>query len=82
VLQELRDQIGADELHVLPETFALHDRVQISGGSMHGLMAVITQVMPAKERVKVLLDFMGQQTSAEVPFEKLIKEDSPRRRLL
>jgi transcriptional antiterminator RfaH len=82
VLRELQAHIGADELHVLPETFAPNDRVQISGGPMHGLVAVVTQVMPAKERVKVLLDFLGRQTSAEVPFEKLVKEDSPRRRLL
>ena len=82
VLRELREHIGADELHVLPERFAPNDRVQISGGPMHGLTAVVTRVMPAKERVKVLLDFLGQQTSVEVPFDKLVKEDSPRRRLL
>lgn len=82
VLRELREHIGAEELHVLPETFAPNDRVQVSGGPLHGLVAVVTQVMPAKERVRVLLEFLGQQTSVEVPFEKLVKEDSPRRRLL
>jgi transcriptional antiterminator RfaH len=82
VLGELRAHVGAEELHVLPDTFAPNDRVQISGGALHGLEAVVTQVMPAKERVKVLLHFLGQQTTVEVQAASLVKEDAPRRRLL
>jgi transcriptional antiterminator RfaH len=82
VLRELRAHIGAEELHVLPDTFAPNDRVQISGGALHGLEAVVTQVMPAKERVRVLLHFLGQQTTVEVQAAALVKEDAPRRRLL
>lgn len=82
VLDELRARISGDEPHILPDAFAPKDQVQISGGPLHGLMAVVTQVMPAKERVKVLLSFLGRQTSAEVPFEKLVKEEPPRLRLL
>jgi transcription antitermination factor NusG len=49
---------------------------------MHGLSAVITQVMPAKERVKVLLEFLGQQTVVEVGTSAVVKQDGPRERLL
>lgn len=82
VMAELRAQVGAEELHVVPADFAPEDRVQISGGALHGLSAVVTQVMPAKERVKVLLDFLGRQTTVELGADALVKEDGPRSRLL
>ncbi len=82
VVNELRARLGTDELHVIPENFAPDDRVQISGGVMHGLSAVVTQVMPAKERVKVLLEFLGQQTVVEVDARAVVREDGPRAKLL
>ena len=82
VVNELRARLGAKELHVIPENFAPDDRVQISGGVMHGLSAVITQVMPAKERVKVLLEFLGQQTVVEVDARAVVRASGPRERLL
>lgn len=81
-IDELRARIGTEEVHVIPEDFAPDDRVQISGGAMHGLSAVVTQVMPAKERVKVLLNFLGRQTSVEVSASALVREDGPRGKLL
>ena len=81
-IDELRARIGTEEVHLIPEDFAPDDRVQISGGAMHGLCAVVTQVMPAKERVKVLLNFLGRQTSVEVSASALVREDGPRGKLL
>ena len=40
------------------------------------------RVMPAKERVKVLLEFLGQQTVVEVPALTLVRENGPREQLL
>ena len=74
VLEEWRRQTGVDEARVLSDQLSPEDRVQISGGALHGLSAVVTQVMPAKERVKVLLNFLGQQTTAEVAASALVKE--------
>jgi transcriptional antiterminator RfaH len=82
VVNELRARLGTEELHVLPETFMPDERVQISGGVLHGLSAVITQVMPAKERVKVLLEFLGQQTVVEVDLRAVVREGGPREKLL
>lgn len=82
VLEELRARIGAEELQIVPDGFAPADRVLISGGALHGLSAVVTQVMPAKERVKVLLDFLGQQTTVELGTDALVKEEGPRGKML
>ena len=82
VVDELRRQIGAKEPHVISGALAPEDQVQISGGAFHGLMAVVTQVLPAKERVKVLLNFLGRQTSVEIDQAALVKQSPPRKELL
>jgi transcriptional antiterminator RfaH len=82
VVAELRARLGSEELHVIEENFAPEDRVQIAEGALHGLAAVVTQVLPGKERVKVLLQFLGQQTSVEVDAAALVRERGPREKLL
>jgi len=42
------------------------DHVKIVGGIFAGLETVVTQILSAKERVKVLMDFLGSQMEAEV----------------
>jgi len=49
------------------------DETVVVEGSLMGLKAVITQVMPGGERVKVLLDMMGTAVAAEVPVDTLEK---------
>ena len=73
VIAQLRLTLGKDEIHeILP--VGVGDTVDISGGVMHGLQGVITQVLPARERVKVLLDFLGRQTTVEVPVNAVVKK--------
>jgi transcriptional antiterminator RfaH len=81
IIDELREAVGADELHVIDENFSPGDKVKISGGIFHGLTALVMQVIPARQRVRVLLDFLGRQTMVEVSGEKLVKEELPHKRL-
>ena len=39
---------------------------------------VITRIMPARERVAVLLDFLGRQTAVEIPADSVIKQADAR----
>ena len=82
VVDELRQLFGPRELHVVPATPQSGDTVQIAGGAFHGLRAVVTQVMPAKQRVNVLLDFLGRQTVMELPLARVVPESSARESLL
>jgi transcriptional antiterminator RfaH len=82
VLAQLREHIGPEELRVLGDALAPGDAVQISGGAFHGLVAVVTQVLPARDRVRLLLDFLGRQTSVEVDAEDVVKDMPPRQRVL
>ena len=54
------------------------DPVKIAEGAFQGLDAVVTQVLPAKARVKVLLDFLGRQLEAEIQAPRVIPDISPR----
>ena len=49
------------------------DEAVVAEGSLMGLKAVITQVMPGGERVKVLLELMGTAITAEVSLDTLEK---------
>jgi transcriptional antiterminator RfaH len=71
-IEELRRTLGKDHVHEIPPV-TVGDTVDISGGAFHGLQGVVTRLMPAKERVKVLLDFLGRQTMIEVPVKSLVK---------
>jgi transcription antitermination factor NusG len=66
VLDELRATIGADQVHVIEDTIQPGQTVQIADGPLHGLQAVITKVMPERERLQVLLDFLGRQVTVEL----------------
>ena len=55
------------------------EAVRVAGGAFHGLRAVITRVMPSRERVAVLLEFLGRQTTVELPKEALIRDGDERK---
>jgi len=82
VIEDLRRVFGGEQLHVIPAEPDIGDTVQIVGGVFHELQAVVTQVMPARERVTVLLEFLGRQTAVELPLSNVIGEGSQRRRVL
>ena len=73
VIQELAKTFGADELHVISEEIKPGDQVEIIGELFRGLRAVVTQVMLGRQRVAVLLDFLGRQTMVELSAETVIK---------
>lgn len=74
----LRQVGGDDEVVIIDPEFHVGDTVQIVEGAFQGLEAVITQLLPAKDRVKVLLDFLGRQIEAEVSAPKVIASVEPR----
>jgi transcriptional antiterminator RfaH len=72
-VEELRATLGADQVHVIQNELQPGEAVQIAGGVFHGLQAVVTRVMPSRDRVAVLLEFLGRQTAVELPGEAVIR---------
>jgi transcriptional antiterminator RfaH len=76
VIEDLRASLGNEELHVIDTDFQPGDAVQFSGGPLHGLKAVVTQVMPGRERIAVLMNFLGQQSMIEVSVNCVVRENT------
>lgn len=74
----LREASGDEEMFVFNPEPQVGDEVQIAEGAFQGLEAVVTQVLPAKERVKVLLEFLGRTIEAEIRAPQVIPNISPR----
>jgi transcriptional antiterminator RfaH len=79
VIDGLRGLVEQDDLFIIPDRFESGDSVEIAGGAFHGLYAVVTRALPGRTRIAILLDFLGRQTTAEIPPERLIRREDPRR---
>jgi transcriptional antiterminator RfaH len=78
VIEELRATVGAEQLHVISEELQPGEPVQISGGQFHGLRAVVTRVMPSRQRIAVLMEFLGRQTTVEIASDAVVREQNER----
>lgn len=70
VVDTLRSEINGTVVIRQPE-FKAGDRAVLADGAMRGLPALVTQVLPGGERVKILMELMGTAVTAEVPMEAL-----------
>lgn len=81
-IRELREALGAEELHVIPNVVEPGDTVEITEGAFKNLLAVVQRVRPAGERVQVLLEFLGRQTCVDVNLQALVKRGNVRAGLI
>jgi transcription antitermination factor NusG len=66
VIEGLRNAMGREETRVLANSFDPGELVRIAGGPFHDLEAIVIRAMPSQQRVAVLLDFLGRQTTVEL----------------
>lgn len=77
-IEELRRLLSEKEIHIISDILEPGDAVRIVKGPMQGLQAVVSRPMSSRERVAVLLDFLGRQTCVEVARENVVREADPR----
>jgi transcriptional antiterminator RfaH len=70
-----------EEIHTIPDKLEVGNLVRIISGPLQGLQAVVSQPLPSRERVAVLLDFLGRQTCVEVSVENVVHETDPRKNI-
>jgi transcriptional antiterminator RfaH len=68
----LQSKAGAEEVVTIDSSPKIGQPVHIVEGPFQGLEVVVTQVLPAKERIRVLLDFLGRSLEMEVPAGKVL----------
>jgi transcriptional antiterminator RfaH len=78
VIEDLRQLVGTAEVREVSARLAPGDEVQIASGAFRGLHAVVSQVMPGKDRVAVLMELLGRQTCIHVSASQLIKPGDER----
>lgn len=72
VIGELREFVRDNETIEVSPSIELGDEVTVLDGPFKGLRAVVTRVMPAKQRVAVLLELLGTQREVEVTAERVV----------
>lgn len=70
---ELQSIVGGDEIKVLSQDINPGDSVEVAEGVFHGFQALVARVIPCRQRVSVLLDFLGRQTAVELDSDQLVR---------
>lgn len=66
VIEALREKTNEEQVAVIEADYSEGDHVTIAEGALTGLEVVVTQFLTGKERVQVLLNFLGRDVLAEV----------------
>jgi transcriptional antiterminator RfaH len=66
IVVALQSRVGAEEVVTVDSSIKIGQPVQITEGPFQGLEAVVTYLLPAKERIRVLLEFLGRSLETEI----------------
>ena len=72
VIEDLRRTLTENDGTIFAEAPAEGDEVEISTGPFRGDQGVVTRVLPARQRVEVLLEVMGRSIPAEFSLSSII----------
>jgi transcriptional antiterminator RfaH len=77
-IASLQQTSDADEIVTIDPEIKVGQEVRITTGPFQGLDALVTRLMPAKERIRVLLSFLGRPVETEVALPQVLSL-TPRR---
>jgi transcriptional antiterminator RfaH len=66
IVAALQSKVGSEEIVTLDCSLKVGQSVQIIAGPFHGLEVLVTQLLPVKERIRVLFDFLGRSMEMEI----------------
>lgn len=66
IIRTLREQVVDKETVEIRTQIEVGSEVQVLQGAFTGIKAIVTQVLPAQERVKVLLELLGMEREVEI----------------
>ena len=70
-MMALQAKGGTEEIVTVDLSLKIGQPVQFIEGPFEGLEVVITQLLPARQRIRVLLEFLGRSMEMEVPAGKV-----------
>jgi len=76
-IASLQQKAGEEEIVTFNPEIQVGQSVRIAEGPFQGLEALVTHLLPAKERIKVLLEFLGRSLETEPSKPKVLPVASP-----
>lgn len=73
LIHEWQQAVDDQKLITIEERLHPGDEVEVVEGPMRGIRTVITHVFPARERVRILLELLGEVREAEVSLDSVSK---------
>lgn len=78
LIRQVREQSGDDiELITIAPSISVGDEVEVATGPFQGMKGIIRSVAPATERVKVLLEFLGQIQPVDLDLYSILTPGKP-----
>ena len=74
VIEELKLCFQEEELLSVEDRIDPGAEITVADGAFSGFQAIVLRVLPARQRVQVLLDILGRQTLVEVGRQSIILE--------
>ena len=74
-IEELKSRIPSENHEAPDPVIEVGSPVTIVEGPFKDLQAVVTKVMGARDRVRILLEFLGRQAEVEVSAHAVFRED-------
>jgi transcription antitermination factor NusG len=71
-LAPLRVEWGPAEIRPVDPELQPGDRVRLSGTLFHGMEAEVLCLLPARQRIRVLLDLLGGPAPAEIAASEVV----------
>jgi transcriptional antiterminator RfaH len=81
-IDSLRAEFDEKETITVQTTLQPGETVDIVEGPMSGLTATVARILPGRDRVRILLEFIGGLQEIEVPLISLLTGRDPRREAL
>ena len=78
LINEIRIRTGPDELIEVAQALEPGQGVRITQGPFQGLEALVTRLITARERVEILIEWMGRNLQAEISVADLLPLTDPR----
>ena len=72
IIEELQDCFEADEPLTVEHRLTPGSEVTVAGGAFAGMHAYVLRNMPARKRVQILLEVLGQPTPVEVARDSVV----------
>jgi len=68
----LQSKVGAEEVVTVDCSLKIGQPVQIIEGPFQGLEVVVTRLLPARDRIEVLFEFLGRSVEMEISAAKVL----------